>query len=321
MNKRIFEAIERILKKKKEKVIFDVIIKDYDKSNFYIALVFSKRIEKFKVLFVPVDVADVKNVEEYFCYQFINMGTVNYFLETLSKAKDIYKEESFRNKLSKTMDAYYIEINVHVDGDYKFLTNQIIPQEWDFMFDIIVSLFEHLPNVVSELCNKILALFNDYFDHIKYDYSLEIDISKDNLGLFSENEMKQAEKMLAKVEFAEKIGDKYICIIDDNIFIFAIDAYKNIFNIYIEDKFVNKEYLYVLYLIYKNNIEKKFTKIIANNKRLLCYKIDKDEMYVISDNKKQKIKIKDLADKKIKIVDGDEEFNKLLEVSLKEKTN
>ena len=43
-----FELIKKYLKKKKEEVIIDLIIKDYDKSNFYIELVFNRKIDKFK---------------------------------------------------------------------------------------------------------------------------------------------------------------------------------------------------------------------------------------------------------------------------------
>ena len=321
MTEKKFLAIKKSLKKKKEKIILDLIIKDYDKSNFYIALLFDKKIEKFKVLFVPIDAVDVKNIDEYFCYQFINVGTVNYFLETISKEEDVFKEESFRNRLSKTMDAYYIEINININGqEYKFLTNQIIPKEWDFLFGIIVALFEHLPNVVSELCNKILALFNDFFGHIKYDYSLEIDENRDDLGLFDSKEMKLAQKLMNKIEFAEKIRDKYICIIGGNVFIFTVDTYNNIFNAYVENKSLGREYIYVLYLVYKNNLEKKFVKIILDdNNKLFCYKIDNDELIIIDNYEKQRINLTDLVNRKIKIIDGNKEFNQKLEMCLKEK--
>ena len=45
-------VIKNYLRKKRESVIIDLIIRDYNKSNFYIALVFNSRIEKFKVLYV-----------------------------------------------------------------------------------------------------------------------------------------------------------------------------------------------------------------------------------------------------------------------------
>ena len=57
-------VIQKYLKKKKERVLLDLYIRDYNKSNFYIALVFNKRIEKFKVLFVPLDVCENKYIDD-----------------------------------------------------------------------------------------------------------------------------------------------------------------------------------------------------------------------------------------------------------------
>lgn len=61
----ILNIIKKTLKKKKETIILDLYIKDYDKSNFYFAVVFNKKIEKFKVLYVPIDAIDCEsNIEE-----------------------------------------------------------------------------------------------------------------------------------------------------------------------------------------------------------------------------------------------------------------
>ena len=166
--------------------------------------------------------------------------------------------------------------------------------------------------------NKILALFNDFFGHIKYDYSFEIDMTKDDLGLVTQNEMIKAQQMIDNVEFVEKISDKYICLINDNIFIFMIDTFKNILNVYMENKNLGKEYVYTLYLIYKNNLEKKFTKIVLDGTKLLCLGIDDEKIIVIEDYKRQEINISNLADKKIKVIDGNVELKKKLEKALKD---
>ncbi len=313
MSDKRFLAVEKYLNKKKEKVIIDLIIKDYDKSNFYIALVFNKKIEKFKVLFVPIDVLEINRVEEYCCYQFINLVTVNYFLETFNNVKDVCRDKSFTNKLSKTMKAYYVEINAHIGGeDFKFLTNQIIPQEWDFLFDIIVSLFEHLPNVVSELCNKLLGLFNDVFGHVKYDYSLDIDLTKDNLGLFNEEEIKLGEEKLKDVTFSEKKYGNYVVILDDKLFVFAIDKYKGIFNVYMEDVNLGKEYLYALYLVYKKEFINKYVKLVYDGNSSLIYRLEDDKFLVINDFKKEQYSFQDVFSKSFEILDATREFKKKL---------
>ena len=50
--------IINILQKRKEKVVLDLYLRDYDCSNYYFAIVYNSKIEKFKVLMVPLDAID-----------------------------------------------------------------------------------------------------------------------------------------------------------------------------------------------------------------------------------------------------------------------
>ena len=56
--------IKRVLKKKKELPIIELKIKDYNNSNFYLSLLYNQRIEKFKVLYIPLDVVEDTKIEE-----------------------------------------------------------------------------------------------------------------------------------------------------------------------------------------------------------------------------------------------------------------
>ena len=312
-------TIRKHLNKKNEHVLIELIIKDYDKSNFYIALVFNKNIEKFKVLFIPIDVMEITKVEEYSCYQFINVTSVSYFLEILNNNEELFAEDAFRNKLSKTLNSYYIEINIHLNQkDYCFLTNQIIPKEWSFLFDIVVTLFEHLPNIMSELCNNILGLFNSYFNHMKYDYSFDIDTKKENLNILTSKELKVGKEKLKNIQYAEKIQDKYITLIEDNLFIFTIDKDKKLFNIYTENKPLKKEYLYPLYYLYKENITKKFVKLKQKTNTYLAYDLDNTKILIINNYHKEEILIKDFFSEEFSLFDLNDTFKEKLTKALKE---
>ena len=115
MKKKIYKALE----KKRESIVIDLYLNDYDGSNFYIALVYNKVIEKFKVLFVPVDAIRFGDkVEDYFCYQFIFMETVNYIMELIRNNKNVFVNEKDRNRAVPTNKSYYIEMTTHVAGEY-----------------------------------------------------------------------------------------------------------------------------------------------------------------------------------------------------------
>ena len=282
-----FELIKKYLKKKKEEVIIDLIIKDYDKSNFYIALVFNRKIDKFKVLFIPMDILEDDKIDEYCCYQFIMLSNVNYILEILNEDKELFNDE-FRNKLSDTLKSYYIEINTSIDNnDYKFITNQFIPKEWEFMFEIMVILFEHCPNIVNELCTKLLVDFNSKEDSLRYDYSLEMDIFGDSLGLIEGIDVNN-------IDFLEKINDKYYAVIEDNIFVLEYNSYKKILNIYSDTRGeVNVQYLYAIISAIRNKLEKKFYKISVIEDEIktnyLCYGLDDNGSFKVIENNSCKL--------------------------------
>ena len=77
--------IRKLLKKKHEAPIIELQIKDYNNSNFYISLLYSRTIDKFKVLYIPLDVVEDNKIEEYCCYQFMEVKSVVYITEQIKK--------------------------------------------------------------------------------------------------------------------------------------------------------------------------------------------------------------------------------------------
>ncbi len=266
-------AVSKYLKKSKENVIVDLIINDYNKSNFYIALVFNAKIEKFKVLFIPLDVVD-NNIEYYACYQFINITLVNYILETIHNSKDRYKNPTVRNKVNKMISTYYIEINTHVGGEeYSFKTTKYIPKEWIFLYEVILILFEHIPNVMNELCSDILAVIDDREELIEYQKSINFDIFEDDLTKeFGSHE-------LLNVSYLEKVNGMYFGIIDEEIIVIDYINSKKVLNTYCTNEDYNK-YISNCLTAIRNNKFKKFYKLMViddientneKSKYYLCY--------------------------------------------------
>lgn len=154
----IIDNIRNVLKKKKETIIFDLYLKNYDSSNFYFSIVYNEKIEKYKVLFVPIDALEKdKNIEEYFCYQFIFFDTINY-LKNLIK-DNIELLNNFSSNDNQDIDSNYIEININMNKKYILSFNNFISNKYSFLFQIINIIFEHSPNIVSELSNNLLVDF------------------------------------------------------------------------------------------------------------------------------------------------------------------
>jgi hypothetical protein len=322
----IIDRINAVLKKRKESVVFDLYLKDYDKSNFYFALVFNKKIEKFKILYVPIDaVSEGEDIGEYFCYQFIFLDTVNYLLETIHMNEKIYKDEKFRIRHNKNMDSYYIEMNTHVAShDYKFTFSQYIDKDFIFFFDLIVVLFEHLPHIVSEICNKLLVAFNSSSEAIKYTNSFEMDLN--SLDLFSSDVINNCHYTLDDISFIESVGNRYYAVIDDKSIVIDYYDYKHIFNVSCGDLDPLGEEVYTVCLGIKEELEKKFYRLLAvENTRdfsigdsfinyYFCYGREKDKFKVIESDNHREVLLSEMNDNLVKISNADDTFkNEILE--------
>lgn len=308
-------VIQKYLKKKKERVLLDLYIKDYNKSNFYIALVFNKRIEKFKVLFIPLDVCENKYIEDYICYQFIDISSVNYILNTINDNDKLIRNDIFRNKINKYINSYYIEINTHINKrDYKFVTTRYIPSEWLFMFDVIVTLFERIPSFMNELCREILAVFSNSNEAIDYKYSIDFDLVNDDFStlLFDTSEVHE-------VLFLEFIGGKYFAIVNNVLVVVEYNPRK-ILNLYCSSD--DDSYIYSVLVAIRNKSYKKFYKLMVVDDKhdfevgvaeyYLCYGLEKGKFLIISGDKLETLDKRLYEDGLIKILDSDLELDEKL---------
>lgn len=314
--------IKKTLKKKNESIILDLYLKNYDKSNFYFALVFNKRIEKFKVLYVPLDaIGKGDDVEEYFCYQFIFLHTVNYILESINSNQEKFRDEDFRLKANMSMDAYYVELNLYdIPEDYKFTFSQYIDKDFAVLFEIIVVLFEHLPNIVSELCNKLLIDFNEDSEAVKYTNSYDFNLKNGKLeDLFSKAVIKKNKYTLEDIEFLENTGNRYYAVINDNLIIIDYISGKEIFNVSCGDLDpLGYEVCTVVDAIQKN-VEKKFyrLKVTTEGEEIdgdsatyyyLCYGIAEEEFKVFNKKDDRDISLDLISRGKVKILNSSKSF-------------
>lgn len=321
VNKRITE-IRKYLQRQQEKIIFEIIIKNYNNTNFYIALVFNTKIEKFKVVYVPIDIID-KKINDYVCYQFINILEVKYIIDTIYNSKDKYKNEEVRDKTNKEIADYYIEINIDIkDEKYTFKTTKYIPKEWLFMFDCIVIMFEHIPNIMNELCKDILAVLTNSEKLILYNISVPFDIKTDNIdNLFNKPNKEKGIEYYKKgeVKYLEKVNNKYFSIIKNHIVIIEYNNKTKTLNTFCDcSSHIHGKHIYAAVCAIRNKEKKPFTKLMLledkNNidtaKYYLCYGIENDNLKVIDVNEKLLLPISLIKEGHLKII---EDKQKLLE--------
>ena len=285
----IVSKIKIAVKAKRENVLFDLYLKDYDGGNFYFALVFNKKINKFKALYVPIDaILNRENVSDYFCYQFVFIDEVNYLINKILKNE---KElDVIVDNKSSTMDSYYIEINTYVSEEkHKYMFSQYIDREYLFLFDVISILFGYLPNIVSELCRKLLVDFNDNSSVFKYTDSLKLNLYDSNLeALFNNISYKYD---YDDIVFLEEFNNKYYGFINEKIIIVEYIRGRSILNISCDDLDVYSDEVYIVLMAIKNMKWKEFyhLNIISDTDNFtigtyLCYGTDKDSFKIVGSN-------------------------------------
>ena len=274
----IIAKIVLALKKKKEDIVLDLLIKDYEHCNYYIALVFNKKINKFRILFVPIDLIDKNDkVFDYFCYQFIYLNQVEYILKIMNENEEYYKDINI-NKKTINFDSYYIELNYYncTNDRYSFKFSQFIDKEFLFLFDVIAVIFEYLPNIVSELCIKLLQDFDDNNISIKYNYCFDLDIYNDSYKrYFNYNDYNYN-----NIDFIERVGNRFYVIYNGSLIVVDYIRGKGIVNICSNYMQFGIEHFNVLNAI-KDGFVKEFYKVIINDYIYLCYGVKLEYILLI----------------------------------------
>lgn len=260
--KRRKNTIEKYLKRNKEIVVIDLNINNYSKSNFYLAIVYNLKINMYKVLYIPLDIIDNGRIEDFVCYQFIDMMSVNYIIDNIKEYEDKFDNE-FCNRENELIDTYKVGININLgENKYQFLTTKYIPKDWAFMFEMIVTIFQYVPHIVSDLCEDLLTLFKDEAEDIKYQESFEFDLLRDDeeklIEKFGEEQFD-----FKKISQLEKINNKYFCLVDSKLVIIEYDF--GVVNAYCSCCDYVK-YVLTAIMAIRENVEKKFSKIMVLDK-------------------------------------------------------
>lgn len=285
------ELIKKVLKKKKEYPIIEIYIINYNNSNFYLSLLYNNIIDKFKILYVPIDVIDTNKVEEYFCYQFINTNSVSYIINQIKESLPKYEQQSSRDRRNKNIDNFKIDIDFHIDKKtYDFHMTRYLPKEWKFLFETIALMFEHVPNIMGELAIEILSVVMNTNDLIEYQASLNCDLWESNLTEFFPI-LKDEKKLLeGNLSFLESVNGKYYAIIEEHLLIIEYNDHAKILNIFCDDKnLVYSSYTYQVLKAIKKSVEKPFFKVKIVEKEekynYLCLGIEKKKLRIIKNNK------------------------------------
>lgn len=302
--------IKKMLKKKKESPILELYIKDYNNSNFYISLLYNRTIEKFKVLYIPLDVVDSK-IEEYCCYQFMEVRSVAYITEEIKNALPNYEKKASRDYRNKNITNFTLGLDVYMNKKkYDFYATRYLPKEWEFFFEAVVMLFEHAPNIMSELATEILSVIMNANENIDYQVSLNCDLETSDLKHYFPSLQDEKKLKEGKIEFLENVNGKYYGVIEKHLVIIEYNNYRKILNIYCDkSELVHSIFTFQILQKIKNKQEQKFYKINLTNKKdnkrynYLCLGVVSNGIKVIKHNKITTLPFSTIKEGSIKILE------------------
>ena len=292
------KEIDKYLKRVKERKIIELLITNYNNSNFYVSLVYNQVIDKLKVLYIPLDVLEKNKVKEYCCYQFMEINPMTFALKQIKDNLVNYTKNISRDYRNINMNIMNIEIDIYMnDEKYDFYMTRYLPKELVFLFEAVTLLFEHVPNILGELGNEILSLAMNQTEEIKY----QLSITPTDLDKYFKIKL-----TTTNISYLEKVNNKYYAIIEDHLFI--IEYLSNYFNIYTDDPtLVNSNDTYTILKAILDRKEIPFTKIEIeekeNKKYYLCFKNKKGKLKIIKNNK-----ITNLSNNKIEVIEDKNKF-------------
>lgn len=326
-----FGVIENFLLERDENAIIEMEVQNYNKRNYFFAFLYDKKIRKYKILYINVDILDIEYIDRYCCYQFVNDNTAKFLINTIKDNKNKYSDD-FKNRKSVGFDDYFIKIKTDIDGEKNdFLCTQYIENDWLFLYEVIVIFFEHAPAIVHELCYNMLYAIDNNGVAVKFNGSILCDIKDDLDKYFGMSEIDRANILKEKTTYFESGGNKSYAIIDDTLNIMEYQSNRNILSYYSE----KKDVCYIIAMIlkererdYKNFIKLLYVddaSIFSSDSKTkgfyyYCYGVKDNALLVIKGNEKATLSLDEFIDGKIRFVsEVDTDFIIALEKELEKK--
>ena len=189
---------------KKNKLILELLLNNYDGLNIYIRLDYIKKSKIYRLSWFDLNDLDYYSLKQIISYTYFTEDMVSFIIDTF-KNKEIINEDI---KLEDNQVKLKVYINNYL---YTYTFDKYIPKNWAFLSRIFIMIFNNIPRNYQKLLFKLHAeLLNDV---TRYEYKKEFsfDLFNDDINnIFAYQIIERGQKYYEenKVKFLEKIDDE-----------------------------------------------------------------------------------------------------------------
>lgn len=287
------KKISTFLKKKSHINYLTIMLESYNNKDMYIRFDYVEKIKAYKMIWYDLEFVDIKHLELYTNMQLVQSFFANRLVELLHKIT--IKPGAFIDE--KILgDRVTFTINISKDNPKEYVYDRFLPLKWAQLIDPLALVFSYLPRAMENYLSEMFAIFDNNVNYYNSSRPIKLNFAKDNIDdLFDKKIIIKGRRIEDRVTFLEKIGNRYLAIVEDEkIICVIIDKVVNDFyNMWCTcNKPYLDEHIYATLQCIKDNKIRKFYKVKrkSDGKNLL-EDVRKGEFYYAFGVEDERIKV------------------------------
>ena len=265
----------KLIKKyfKKDYTFLELSLKNYEGYNIYIILTFNKKMKYYRLYWFDLSLIIDDKIEKYISCSSIPTESIDSIKEAFSKfiVSSKYKDSLINDEDIVELKAH---LSTKVDSEIDVCFKKYLPTSLDHLFDLLCFIFRNMPKKFEGFLFELVAKLTKTTEKYEYKKEFEFDLFNDDIDkIFSYQIIQRGKKYYeeSRIEFLEKIDDRYFAIVNGTEKYLVIIKYTEIeenkkMQVYCSCpcEFYCK-HIYSVLLSIRNKEEKRFYKIMYKN--------------------------------------------------------
>ena len=267
-NNKAIQKIDKYLSKKSHINYFSILLNNYNQNNIYIRFDYADKIKAYRIIWFDLQYIDLNHIDYYENTNLVTSFLANKMIDFLLNIK----MES-ANLLDSNILGDRVEIinKIEEKKEKKYVFDRFLPLEWKELINPLSLIFTYLPRSMELILNEIFAKFDKQTEYYNSKKPIKMDLLNDDYESYFRKDIVSVGKKLSKrVEFLEKIDNKYIAVVD-NIILTLVIIEKVTDGFYYFTSSANHPYLdeniYAVITAIRNNDFKNFYKVKYKDRR------------------------------------------------------